>query len=124
LPDEEIVDYNVDEQELISDYVDPILSPILHQPERDKFFFCGKQPDISLLDCSIKDTNSTIKTYKKCPDASCAVIHERRLENYSSGFVEIKAEYKKKDSLSTHEDLLRLSLFGTHVIEENDAKCI
>lgn len=38
LPNEEIIDYNVEEQELISNYVDPILSPILHQPERDKLF--------------------------------------------------------------------------------------
>ena len=41
-----------------------------------------------------------------------------------SGFAEVKAGYRKKDSLSTHEDLLRLSLFGIHEIEENDARCV
>jgi len=38
LPNEEIIDYNVEEQELISNYIDPILSPILHRPEQDKLF--------------------------------------------------------------------------------------
>ncbi|PHZ14496.1 uncharacterized protein RHIMIDRAFT_290218 [Rhizopus microsporus ATCC 52813] len=53
----------------------------------------------------------------------CTVIYERRFKSIS-GFAEVKAECKKKDSLCTHQDLLRLSLFGTHAIEEYNAKCI
>ncbi|KAG1139454.1 hypothetical protein G6F37_009757 [Rhizopus arrhizus] len=63
------------------------------------------------------------KTYNTRPDAGCAIIHERRIERFSC-FAEVKAEYKKKDTLSTHQDLLRLALFGMNEIEDNDAKCI
>lgn len=57
------------------------------------------------------------------PDAGCAFIQERRLKNYS-GFAEVKAEYKKKDSLCTHQDLLGLALFGINAIEVYAIKCI
>lgn len=40
------------------------------------------------------------------------------------GLVEVKPDYKKNDTLKTHEDLLRLSLFGMNALEEYDAKCI
>ncbi|KAG1467350.1 hypothetical protein G6F56_004462 [Rhizopus delemar] len=39
LPNEGIVGYNVEEQELIGNYIDPILGPILHRPEQDKLFY-------------------------------------------------------------------------------------
>jgi hypothetical protein len=63
------------------------------------------------------------KTYNTRPDSGCAIIHERRIERFSC-FAEVKAEYKKKDTLSTHQDLLRLALFGMNEIEDSDAKCI
>ncbi|KAG2203210.1 hypothetical protein INT46_008994 [Mucor plumbeus] len=109
LPNEETIDYTVEEQELINNYTDPILSPLLHRPEKEKLFLW--------LDRMV------IKTYNTRPDAGCAIIHERRIERFSC-FAEVKAEYKKKDTLSTHQDLLRLALFGMNEIEDSDAKCI
>ncbi|CAO3701322.1 unnamed protein product [Rhizopus stolonifer] len=109
LPNQEIIDNDVEEQELITNYIDPILSPILHRPEGDKLFLWLNK--------------TALKSYNKRPDAGCAVILKRRVINYS-GFVEVKAEYKKKDAVSLHEDLLRLSLFGINGLEENNAKCI
>ncbi|KAF1805159.1 hypothetical protein V8B55DRAFT_1494018 [Mucor lusitanicus] len=47
----------------------------------------------------------------------------KRLDHYV-GFAEIKPEYKKKDTVKTHEDLLRLSLLGMNAIEEHNSKCI
>ncbi|KAG1497860.1 hypothetical protein G6F47_008206 [Rhizopus delemar] len=109
LHNQEIIDNSVEEQELITNYIDPILSPILHRPEGDKLFLWLNK--------------TTLKTYNKRPDAGCAVIRERRVINYS-GCVEVKAKYKKKDSVNVHEGLLRLSLFGTNGLEENNAKCM
>ncbi|KAG1452156.1 hypothetical protein G6F46_012261 [Rhizopus delemar] len=99
LPNKEILDCNIEEQELITSYIDPILSPILHRPEGNNLFLC------------------------KRPDAGCALVYDRRIINYP-GFVEVKAEYKKKNSICLHEDLLRLSLFGMNALEETNAKCI
>ncbi|KAI8091078.1 uncharacterized protein B0P05DRAFT_634760 [Gilbertella persicaria] len=109
LPNEETIDYTVEEQELINNFADPILSPLLHRPEKEKLFLW--------LDKMVT------KTYNARPDAGCTIIHERRIERFSC-FAEVKAEYKKKDTLSTHQDLLRLALFGMNEIEDNDAKCI
>ena len=64
-----------------------------------------------------------LKSYNKGSDACCAFVYGRRVINYS-GFVEVKAEYKKKNSICLHEDLLRLSLFGMNALEETNAKCI
>lgn len=47
----------------------------------------------------------------------------KRLDG-ASGFVEVKPDSKKNDTLKTHEDLLRLSLFGINSLEEYDAKCV
>lgn len=78
---------------------------------------------ISILHPIDRLDRTVTESYNTRPDAGCALIQERRLKDYS-GFAEVKAEYKKKDSLSTHQDLLRLSLFGAHTIEEYGAKCI
>lgn len=63
------------------------------------------------------------KTFNTCPDAGCVIIHQRVIEKFTC-FTEVKAEYKKKDTLSTHQDLLRLSLFGINEIEDRNAECI
>lgn len=63
------------------------------------------------------------KAYSTRPDAGCAMIHERRIERFS-WFAEVKAEYKKKDTLSIHQDLLRLAMFGMNEIDDNNTKCI
>ncbi|KAG1138139.1 hypothetical protein G6F37_011220 [Rhizopus arrhizus] len=94
----------------------------------------NKLPNKEILDCNIEEqeliTNlgqsifvMTLKSYNKRPDAGCALVYERRVINYS-GFVEVKAEYKKKNSICLHEDLLRLSLFEMNALEETNAKCI
>ncbi|KAG1217974.1 hypothetical protein G6F35_008700 [Rhizopus arrhizus] len=108
LPNKEILDCNIEEQELITNYIDPILSPILHRLWWDELLWLNKMD---------------LKSYNKGSDACCAFVYGRRVINYS-GFVEVKAEYKKKNSICLHEDLLRLSLFGMNALEETNAKCI
>ncbi|KAG1458819.1 hypothetical protein G6F56_006304 [Rhizopus delemar] len=68
LPNEETIDYNVEEQELINNFADPILSPLLQRPEKEKLFLW--------LDRMVT------KTYNTRPDAGCAIIHERRIERF------------------------------------------
>ncbi|KAI7898055.1 uncharacterized protein BX663DRAFT_269937 [Cokeromyces recurvatus] len=109
LPNEETINYTIEEEELINNFVDPILSPLLHRPEKEKHFLWLNK--------------IVTKSYNTRPDAGCALIHERRIQKFSC-FAEVKAEYKKKDTLSTHQDLLRLALFGINEIENNNAKCI
>ncbi|KAI7898511.1 uncharacterized protein BX663DRAFT_442864, partial [Cokeromyces recurvatus] len=38
LPNEETINYTIEEEELINNFVDPILSPLLHRPEKEKHF--------------------------------------------------------------------------------------
>lgn len=40
-----------------------------------------------------------------------------------SSFTEVKAEYKKNDSVCTHQDLIKLALFSKNEIDDNKAKC-
>jgi hypothetical protein len=42
----------------------------------------------------------------------------------SDGFIEAKAEYKKKNAVCLHEDLLRLALFGIDAFDGNNAKYV
>ncbi|KAI9270005.1 hypothetical protein EDC94DRAFT_581271 [Helicostylum pulchrum] len=85
-----------EEQELIDNFVDPILSLLLHKPEKEKLFLW--------LDRTVT------KSYNTRPDAGCTAIHKRRVERFSC-FAGVK-------------DLLRLALFGMNEIGDNDAKCI
>ncbi|KAG2189685.1 hypothetical protein INT46_007501 [Mucor plumbeus] len=109
LPNEEIKEHDIEEQELIVNYTDPIISPLLHDPGHDKLF--------------IWLNRTVLQNYEKRPDAGCVALKEKRLDHYV-GFAEVKPDYKKKDTVKTHEDLLRLSLFGMNALEEHNSKCI
>ncbi|KAI9003293.1 hypothetical protein CLU79DRAFT_714358, partial [Phycomyces nitens] len=45
LPNEEIKEHDIEEQELIVNYIDPIISPLIHDPGHDS---CLLDPIISL----------------------------------------------------------------------------
>ncbi|KAI9474074.1 MAG: hypothetical protein EXX96DRAFT_580495 [Benjaminiella poitrasii] len=109
LPNEEIKEHDIEEQELIVSYTDPIISPLLHDPGHDKLF--------------IWLNRTVLQNYDKRPDAGCVALKGKRLDHYV-GFAEVKPDYKKKDTVKTHEDLLRLSLFGMNALEEQNSKCI
>lgn len=66
---------------------------------------------------------TVLQNYKKRPDAGCVSLQGKRLDCYVS-FAEVKPDYKKKDTVKTHEDLLRLSLFGMNALEEYNPKYI
>lgn len=66
---------------------------------------------------------TVLQNYDKRPDAGCVALKGKRLDHYV-GFAEVKPDYKKKDTVKTHEDLLRLSLFGMNALEEHNSKCI
>ncbi|KAL0090867.1 hypothetical protein F4703DRAFT_1835493 [Phycomyces blakesleeanus] len=109
LPNEEIKEHDIEEQELIVSYTDPIISPLLHDPGHDKLF--------------IWLNRTVLQNYDKRPDAGCLALKGKRLDHYV-GFAEVKPDYKRKDTVKTHEDLLRLSLFGMNALEEHNSKCI
>lgn len=56
-------------------------------------------------------------------DAGCAIIYGRRIEKFTC-FAEVKAEYKKTDRLSTHQNLLGLALFDISEIEGSNTECV
>lgn len=61
---------------------------------------------------SINRLNRTVlNNYEKHPDAGCVALEGKRFDRYF-GKTEVKPDYKKKDTIKTHEDLLQLSLFG------------
>lgn len=71
----------------------------------------------------IRLNRTVLENYEKRPDAGCVALKGKRLDRYF-GFAEVKPDYKKKDTVKTHEDLLRLSLFGMNALEEHNSKCI
>lgn len=87
-------------------YTDPIISPLLHNPGQDKLF--------------IWLNRTVLQNYDKRPHAGCVSLKGKRLDHYI-GFAEVKPDYKKKDTVKTHENLLRLSLFGMNALEENNS---
>ncbi|KAI8890547.1 hypothetical protein K501DRAFT_168621, partial [Backusella circina FSU 941] len=43
-----ILEYTVEEQEIINNFVDSILSPLLHRPEKEKLFFMVNDLSLNL----------------------------------------------------------------------------
>ncbi|KAI9476311.1 MAG: hypothetical protein EXX96DRAFT_596443 [Benjaminiella poitrasii] len=109
LPNEEIEEHDIEEQELIVNYAYPIFSPLIHDCDHGKLF--------------IWLNRNVLQNYEKRPDSDCIALKGRRLDSYF-GFVEAKAEYKKKDTVKMHEDLQRLSLFGMNALEGHNSKGI
>ncbi|KAI7894647.1 uncharacterized protein EV154DRAFT_549049 [Mucor mucedo] len=94
--------------------------------KEDRYARLNKLPDEEIIDYTVEELNrKVVKTLSTRPDAGCAVIHERRIEKLTC-FTEVKSEYKKKkkDTVSTHQDLLRLALFGVNEIEDINAECV
>ncbi|KAI7884129.1 uncharacterized protein EV154DRAFT_28442 [Mucor mucedo] len=110
LPTESLLEHKVEETELINGYLQPIISPLFHKPEKSQLFLW-------------LNTKTDLKSYDKRPDGGCVIIKKRRISHYT-GFAEVKAEYQKNNAKQTHNDLLRLALFAISGYEECNAECI
>ncbi|KAI9355178.1 hypothetical protein BD770DRAFT_315838 [Pilaira anomala] len=110
LPTESLLEHKVEETELINGYLQPILSPLFHKPEKSQLFLW-------------LNTKTDLKSYDKRPDGGCVLIEKRRISQYT-GFAEVKADYQKNNAHQTHGDLLRLALFASSGYDEYNAECI
>ncbi|KAG1176011.1 hypothetical protein G6F70_006106 [Rhizopus microsporus] len=110
LPTENLLEHKVEETELINRYLQPILSPLFHKPEKSQLFLW-------------LNTKTDLKSYDKRPDGGCVLIEKRRISQYT-GFVEVKADYQKNNTHQTHGDLLRLALFASNGYDEYNTECI
>ncbi|KAI9300043.1 hypothetical protein BJ944DRAFT_171469, partial [Cunninghamella echinulata] len=84
------------EQELISTYIDPIVSPIFHDPTNHKIF---------------RWLNRTTVDIKKLRPDGSIILASQRHTSYALGYCEVKPFETEANTALTHEDLLRLSLF-------------
>ncbi|KAG0738737.1 hypothetical protein G6F62_011665 [Rhizopus arrhizus] len=107
LPTENLLEHKV---ELINGYLQPILSPLFHKPEKSQLFLW-------------LNTKTDLKNYDKGPDGGCVLIEKRRISQYT-GFVEVKADYQKNNAHQTQGDLLRLALFASNGYDEYNTECI
>ncbi|KAG2199432.1 hypothetical protein INT47_011544 [Mucor saturninus] len=102
LPGNILINLAVKEFELITNYLDTILSPIFHDPQK-----------ILMYRWLNKATESSGNRY---PDGGSCIVSQRRI-SCSTGFCEVKADYMKNNTVDTHLDLLRLCIFGKDTID-------
>ncbi|KAI9246384.1 hypothetical protein BY458DRAFT_446799, partial [Sporodiniella umbellata] len=110
LPTETLLEHKVEETELINGYLQPILSPLFHNPEKSQLFLW-------------LNTRTELKSYDKRPDGGCVSTKKRRISQYT-GFLEVKADYQKNNVHQTHNDLLRLALFASNAHDEYNTECV
>ncbi|KAI7861430.1 hypothetical protein BDF14DRAFT_1738720, partial [Spinellus fusiger] len=55
------------------------------------------------------------------PDGGSCIVSQRQI-SCSTGFCEVKADYMKNNTVSTHRDLLRLCVFGKDTIDNEDVE--
>ncbi|KAG1222051.1 hypothetical protein G6F35_005563 [Rhizopus arrhizus] len=98
---------DIREAELIGTFLDPILNPIFHDPEKNRLF--------RWLNAGVEDTESLR------PDGNVFELEQRRIK-FSTGYVEVKPDKSRSDILKTHEDLLRLVSFCKDTLDKKDVK--
>ncbi|OBZ86879.1 hypothetical protein A0J61_05079 [Choanephora cucurbitarum] len=89
----------LEETELINGYLQPILSPLFHKPEKSQLFLW-------------LNTKTDLKNYDKRPDGGCVLIEKRRISQYTN------------NAHQTHDDLSRLALFASNGYDEYNTECI
>ncbi|KAG1135807.1 hypothetical protein G6F37_012621 [Rhizopus arrhizus] len=107
LPGNILIDEEVKEFELITNYLDTVVSPIFHDPQKKLMYRWLN-----------KATESSGDRY---PDGGSCIISQRQI-SCSTGFCEVKAGYMKNNTVSTHLDLLRLCIFGKDTIDNEDVE--
>ncbi|GAA5816272.1 hypothetical protein MFLAVUS_009798 [Mucor flavus] len=55
------------------------------------------------------------------PDGGSCIVSQRQI-SCSTGFCEVKADYMKNNTVSTHLELLRLCIFGKDTIDNEDVE--
>ncbi|CAO3645244.1 unnamed protein product [Mucor hiemalis] len=107
LPNQERLEDDIREAELTGTFLDPVLNPIFHDPENNRLF--------RWLNTGVDDTESLR------PDGNVFELEQRRIK-FSTGYVEVKPDKSRSDTLKTHEDLLRLVNFCKDTLDKKDVK--
>ncbi|KAI9489606.1 hypothetical protein BDB00DRAFT_842195 [Zychaea mexicana] len=103
--------YIVKETELITNYLDPVISPMFHDPDNNRLFRWLNQKN-----------NADTKEESTRPDGGMTVVNQ--LQNvYALGFVEVKAIDACGNCTLTHMDTLRLAIFCKSTLDKDDVKC-
>ncbi|KAI8330861.1 hypothetical protein BC941DRAFT_383192 [Chlamydoabsidia padenii] len=84
------------EQQLITNFIDPILSPLFHQPDHNRTFYW--------LNRTVEDTEILR------PDGAMYITEQQHTKR-AIGFCEVKAKDNEDNSNGVHLDLFRLSMF-------------
>ncbi|KAG0743093.1 hypothetical protein G6F57_010330 [Rhizopus arrhizus] len=98
----------IGETELISNYLDPLLSPMFHQPDKCKLFRWLNQ--------------TRNETAKQRPDRG-VTITEQMHESFAAGFIEVKSFGMTGHHFLTHKNTLRLTIFCKETIDRGEVKC-
>ncbi|KAG1450315.1 hypothetical protein G6F46_010554 [Rhizopus delemar] len=107
LPNHVRLEDDIREAELIGTFLDPILIPIFHDPEKNRLF--------RWLNTDVEDAESLR------PDGNVFELDQRRIK-LSTGHVEVKPDKSRSDTLKTHEGLLRLLNFCKDTLDNKDMK--
>ncbi|CAO3593173.1 unnamed protein product [Absidia cylindrospora] len=97
------------EQQLITNFIDPILSPLFHQPDHDRAFYW--------LNRTVEDTEILR------PDGAM-YITEQQHTKHAIGFCEVKAKDNEDNSNGVHLDLFRLSMFCKNTLDSGLIKAM
>ncbi|CAO3680738.1 unnamed protein product [Rhizopus stolonifer] len=102
----------IGEAELISNYLDPILSPMFHQPDNHKLFRWLNK----------KNKESKKVDIKTRPDGGMSLT-EQLHSVFALGFCEIKSSNAMNRHKLTHTDTFRLAMFCKNAIDDGKIKC-
>ncbi|KAL0092835.1 hypothetical protein J3Q64DRAFT_1721792 [Phycomyces blakesleeanus] len=107
LPEEPILNHQIKEIELVTRFLDPIMSAVLADVEQNRVF-------------SWTNTAST-GTENEHPDGEMATINQRSIA-YHLGYCEVKVSEGDSSSVYLHYDMLRLARFGKKLCHNEDLR--
>ncbi|KAI7855260.1 hypothetical protein BDC45DRAFT_506983 [Circinella umbellata] len=98
----------IGETELVTNYLDPLLSPMFHDPHNRRLFrWLNRKEDVA--------TNQK-------PYGGMTVVEQMHQVN-AAGFVEVKPPESANHHYDTHKDNYQLATFCKEAIDSGDTKC-
>ncbi|KAI9004817.1 hypothetical protein CLU79DRAFT_841232 [Phycomyces nitens] len=102
----------IGEMELITSILDPVLSPMLHDPDNDMIF---KWTNTQVIETEVVNGSR--------PDSNF-ILYKESSGFCSLGFGEVKSEKHATDTALLAIDLTRIAVFSKHAIDKSNVNCV
>lgn len=133
LPAQERIGDDVGEAELTGSYLDPIISPLFHDPENNRqfrwlatiqcYFIYSLWTTHFVFFPNFRLNTGVENTEARRPDGNMFKLEQRQVK-FSTGYIEVKPDKSRKNTKKTHEDTLRLVNFCKDTTDKQDIKAM